>query len=102
MSHIGKSYPWSFGCGSILNHQGTADFSQVSIYQGKPFWGCPMFDPQPQGSGCIIHLNIATCKWWCPFILVEKAMFQMGKMYLLRSPEPFGLNGILINAHRLS
>ena len=22
------------------------------------------------------------CKWWCPFILVEKAMFQMGKMYL--------------------
>ena len=33
-----------------------------------------------------IHLNIATCKWWFPFILVEKAMFQLGKMYLLRSP----------------
>ena len=27
----------------------------------------------------IIHLNIA------PFIFVKKAMFQMGKMYLLRS-----------------
>ena len=24
-----------------------------------------------------IHLNVATCKWRCPFILVEKAMFQM-------------------------
>ena len=39
----------------------------------------------------IIHLNIALqmVKWWFPFILVEKAekaMFQMGKMYLLRSP----------------
>ena len=35
-----------------------------------------------QGSGCIIHLNIATCKWWFPLF----AMFQMGNMYLLRSP----------------
>ena len=27
------------------------------------------------------------CKWWCPFIWgVEKAMSQVGKMYLLRSP----------------
>ena len=26
-------------------------------------------------------------KWWFPFISVEKAMFQMGKMYLLRSSE---------------
>ena len=25
----------------------------------------------------IIHLNITTCKWWFPFILVEKAMFHM-------------------------
>ena len=32
-----------------------------------------------------VHLNIATCKWWCPFILVEEAMFQMGEMYLVRS-----------------
>ena len=47
-------------------------------------WDCPLLtfirDPY------IIHLNIATCKWWCPFILVEKAMFQTGKVYLLRSP----------------
>ena len=38
----------------------------------------------------IIHLNIATCKWWCPFILVLKkpAMFQTVKQngHLLRSP----------------
>ena len=25
-----------------------------------------------QGSGCIIHLNIATCKWWFPFMWVLK------------------------------
>ena len=30
----------------------------------------------------IIHLNIG----WFPFIWVETAMFQMGKMYVLRSP----------------
>ena len=35
----------------------------------------------------IIHLNIATCKWWCPFIFLEKAMFQMVQMYPLRSPD---------------
>ena len=36
-----------------------------------------------------IHLNIATCKWWCPLVSLysgEKNMFQMGKMCLLRSP----------------
>ena len=33
-----------------------------------------------------IHLNIATRKWWFPLIFGGKAMFQMGKMYLLRSP----------------
>ena len=27
------------------------------------------------------------CKWWLPFILVEKAMFQICKMYLLSSPD---------------
>ena len=36
----------------------------------------------------IIHLNIATCKWWCPFILVEKATcfnwLQNGDLF--RSP----------------
>ena len=37
----------------------------------------------------IIHLSIATCKWWFHFILVEKAMFQMGKMHLFRSPVQF-------------
>ena len=25
-------------------------------------------------------------KWWFPFVFVEKAMFQLGKKYLLRSP----------------
>ena len=28
---------------------------------------------KPQGSLQWIHLNIATCNWWRPFILVEKA-----------------------------
>ena len=42
-----------------------------------------------QGTGSLTrkHLSIATCKWWFPFMLVEEAMFQMGKMCLLRSPE---------------
>ena len=25
----------------------------------------------------IIHLNIATCKWWLPFISAEKALFRL-------------------------
>ena len=29
------------------------------------------------------------CKWWFPFMMVEKIMFQMGKTYLLRSPAQF-------------
>ena len=34
----------------------------------------------------IIHLNIALLNGGVPLFLVEKAMFQMGKMYLFRSP----------------
>ena len=36
----------------------------------------------------IIHLNIATCEWWCPLILVEKATcLKWAKCtYLLSSP----------------
>ena len=39
-----------------------------------------------QGSGCIIHLNIALSMVVSLYFGVEKAMFQMGKMYILRSP----------------
>ena len=41
-----------------------------------------------QGSGCIIHLNIATCQWWLPFIWVEKATcFEwLQNEFLLGSP----------------
>ena len=48
------------------------------------------FIPLHQGSGCIIHLNIATCKWWFPFISVwQKQHVSTGcKQHelLLRSP----------------
>ena len=40
-----------------------------------------------QGFGCIIHLNIATCKWWLPFFFFGKSHVSNGcKMYLLRGP----------------
>ena len=39
-----------FGYGSKLKHQRPQVQALVSIYQGKPFWGCPVFDPQPFGS----------------------------------------------------
>ena len=41
-----------------------------------------------QGSLHEKHLNIATCKWWCPLILVEKATcFKcLQDEFLLRSP----------------
>ena len=51
----------------------------------------------------IIHLNTATCKWWVPFILVGKAMFQMGKMYQVEhfnsSSELLGLNDPSLGSH---
>ena len=36
----------------------------------------------------IVHLNIATCEWWCPFILVLKKQHVSNgcQMYHLRSP----------------
>ena len=33
-----------------------------------------------------LYTSTLPCKWWFPYILVEQAMFQMGKMYLLRIP----------------
>ena len=38
--------------------------------------------------GSLHYLNIATCKWWCPFVLVLKKQHGSNgcKMYLLRSP----------------
>ena len=39
-----------------------------------------------KGVVCQGSLHYTPCKWWFPFIFAEKAMFQMGKMYLLRSP----------------
>ena len=41
-----------------------------------------------QGSGCIIHLNIAASTWWFPFILVEQTTcFKwLQNEFLLRSP----------------
>ena len=46
---------------------------------GTPKWISAFFFPQAnqtQGSN-IIHPNIATCKWWRPLILLEKARFRM-------------------------
>ena len=34
----------------------------------------------------MIHLNIATCKWWFPFILAEKARFQMVATCIFKEP----------------
>ena len=47
------------------------------------------FEPHPTGI-LTLYTRTLPCKWWCPLILVEKAMVQMGKMYLLRSPAQFG------------
>ena len=35
------------GYGSKFNHQGTAVFSFLVPFTRVPFWGYPIFDPQP-------------------------------------------------------
>ena len=47
----------------------------------------PLFSPKPSsGTGIRMHYTwTLPCTWWCPCVWVENAMFQMGKMYLLRS-----------------
>ena len=47
-----------------------------------------------QGSGCILHLNIATCKWF-PFLYVLKkpAMFQLSTQNEFISRSPAGQGG---------
>ena len=40
------------GCGSKLTNRGPQILVHVSTYQGKPFWGYPIFDPQPCDDHC--------------------------------------------------
>ena len=68
--------------------------SPASLPPGRARTATANAPPWRRGFSCPGVLTCCTCtlpcKWWCPFILVEKALFQMGKMHPLRSPVVFG------------
>ena len=77
-----QTLPGALAGSGIAPAAGDARF----LRPGVGAWGGGHGGWRCKGSGCIVHLSIATCIWWRPFILLEKAMGQMGNMYLVRSP----------------
>ena len=81
---IAETWPWNTSKGtklkqgSLLNHTTKPPNHQLRGSEGMGLFSDPY----------IIHLNIATCKWWFPFLLVMKKpcfkWLQNGD--LLRSP----------------
>ena len=63
--------------------------SQICVTEyGSPRW-LPV-QRQPENGILTLYTSTLPCTWWCHLILVEKAMFQMGNMYLWRSPVKMG------------
>ena len=59
-----------YGSGSKLSHQGTGTAGLnvfVAMYQGKPFWGCPIFDDHA-------HFRRPRVSFWAQYPLVHVAM----------------------------
>ena len=91
-----KLFMWWFPVKSPGSFQPTGSFlltvsggsqrqnmESVGFFLNPPLNGGDFAHGKLMGS---LHDTPEHCKWWVPLILVEKAMFQMGKMYLLRSP----------------
>ena len=92
-------------------HQGSQERSRTTFLRrprlcAQTGWIEPLFKRSAsckhlEGNLCVLgktgiltlYTSTLPCKWWLPFILVEKAMFQMGKMYLVRSPGKYSMKG---------